>query len=167
MKFIDEVKVFVTGGNGGPGKVSWRREAHVPRGGPDGGDGGDGGAVIFVAKQNLNTLMNLSMKPHLKATNGLIGGENNKTGADGENLYVNIPVGTQVFFNDELVADLPEVNCRWVAARGGKGGKGNTFFKSSSNQAPTHAQKGVSGETREFKLVLKSINSVKNQVLHM
>ncbi len=160
MKFVDEVKVRIRGGNGGPGKVNWRREAHVPKGGPDGGDGGDGGAVIFVAKKNLNTLIDLAMRPDQKAKNGETGAENNKTGADGDSLYVNIPAGTQVYYKDELVADLSQDECMWVAARGGKGGKGNSFFKNSHNQAPTHAQPGVKGEYREFTLVLKSIADV-------
>ena len=160
MKFIDEVKVRVRAGNGGPGKVNWRREAHVPKGGPDGGDGGNGGAVIFIAKKNLNTLIDLAMRPDIKAKNGASGAENNKTGADGENQYINIPAGTQVFFNDKLVADLKESESRWIAARGGKGGKGNAFFKNARNQTPTHAQPGVKGEYREFKLVLKSIADV-------
>lgn len=160
MKFIDEVKVFVKAGDGGPGRISWRKEAHVPRGGPDGGDGGSGGAIIFVADAGLNTLIDLAMNPHMRAENGQSGSDNNKTGADGESRYFSVPAGTQVYYQDKLVADLSEPNCRWVAARGGKGGRGNTFFKSSKNQAPQQAQAGIPGEEREFKLVLKSIADV-------
>ena len=160
MKFVDEVKVFVSAGNGGPGCISWRREAHVPRGGPDGGDGGNGGAIIFSADENLNTLIDVAMSPHIRAEDGKSGGENNKTGADGTSTVITIPAGTQVFYNDQIVADMSEANCKWVAARGGKGGKGNTFFKSSKNQAPQSAQAGIPGDTREYKLVLKSIADV-------
>lgn len=160
MRFIDEVKIFVKAGDGGPGRISWRKEAHVPRGGPDGGDGGDGGAVIFVSDSNLNTLIDLSMNPHIKAENGKSGADNNKAGASGESKYINVPAGTQVFYQDKLVADLSEPSCRWIAARGGKGGRGNTFFKSSKNQSPQSAQAGIPGEYREFKLVLKSIADI-------
>lgn len=160
MRFIDEVKIFVKAGDGGAGRVSWRKEAHVPKGGPDGGDGGDGGAVIFITDPNLNTLIDLSMSPHIRAHDGETGSDNNKTGAAGESKYIYIPAGTQVFYQDKLVADLAEPNCRWIAARGGKGGRGNTYFKSSKNRAPSNAQAGIPGENREFKLVLKSIADV-------
>lgn len=160
MRFIDEVKIFIKAGDGGSGRVSWRKEAHVPRGGPDGGDGGDGGAVIFISDPSLNTLIDLAMNPHIRAEDGKVGSDNNKTGAAGESIFIKVPAGTQVYFQDKLVADLSEPNCKWIAARGGKGGRGNTYFKSPKNQAPQNAQAGIPGENREFKLVLKSIADV-------
>lgn len=160
MKFIDEVSVKVHGGDGGRGAISFRREAHVPRGGPDGGDGGNGGAVIFVAKNNLNTLVDFAMNPSLIAKSGSPGAENQKTGANGTNLECPVPLGTQVFFEDALVADLSEEGARWIAARGGKGGKGNTHYKSASNQTPDYAQSGIAGDARTLTLVLKSIADV-------
>lgn len=160
MQFIDEVTIHVRGGSGGSGSLHWKRAKFVPQGGPDGGDGGKGGAVILQAVNNLNTLVDLMYQPHIWADDGLSGGENLKTGADGSNKIVSVPVGTQVYYNDTLVADLSKVGSRWVAARGGIGGKGNAFFKSSTNQAPEHAQPGVKGEERTFRLLLKSIADV-------
>ena len=160
MKFLDEVKVSVTAGDGGSGASSFRREAHVPRGGPDGGNGGKGGAVIFTTDPGSNTLLEFSFNPLLKAQHGSPGDSNNCTGADGEDLYVRMPQGTQVFFDGDLVADLADINSVWVAARGGNGGKGNTFFKSATNQSPEKAQKGQKGEAFEFTLVLKSIADI-------
>ncbi|HMP48060.1 MAG TPA: GTPase ObgE [Oligoflexia bacterium] len=160
MHFIDEVTVHVRGGSGGSGLLHWKRAKFVPRGGPDGGDGGNGGAVIFEAVNNLNTLVDLAYSPHLFAEDGSPGGENLKTGKDGNNLHVRIPAGTQVFFNDKMVADLGKSGSRWIAARGGKGGKGNAYFKSSTNQAPEYAQSGISGEERTYRLVLKSVADI-------
>lgn len=160
MQFIDEATIYVRGGSGGAGSVHWRREKFIPQGGPDGGDGGSGGAVILVADPNLNTLVDLSFAPHLFAEDGEPGGENQKTGADGPNKEVKVPVGTQVFFNEKLVADLSKAGAKWIAARGGRGGKGNTHFKSASNQAPDYSQPGVKGEERTFNLILKSIADV-------
>jgi GTP-binding protein len=160
MKFIDEVTVYVKGGDGGAGLVHWRREKFIPQGGPDGGDGGDGGAIILVADNNLNTLIDLSFSPHIKAEDGMMGDENNRTGKSGDYKEVSVPVGTQVFFEERLVADLSAHGMRWIAARGGKGGKGNTYFKSSTRQAPDFAQSGVKGEERTFHLVLKSVADI-------
>lgn len=160
MKFIDETRVSVSAGSGGNGAVSWRREAHVPMGGPDGGDGGNGGAVIFVAEPGLNTLLDLSFNPLIRAENGTPGGPREQTGRGGRDAVVAVPVGTQVYFEDQLVADLAVAGARWVAARGGRGGKGNAFFKSATNRAPRFAQAGQLGESFEFKLVLKSVADV-------
>jgi len=157
MHFIDEVTVHVRAGSGGAGLLHWKRAKFVPQGGPDGGDGGTGGAVIFEAVQNLNTLVDLSFSPHLYAEDGQPGGENLKTGSDGKPLKVRVPVGTQVFYDEKLIADLAKPGSRWVAARGGRGGKGNAFFKSATNQAPEHAQGGVAGEERSYRLILKSV----------
>lgn len=140
--------------------MSFRREAHVPRGGPDGGDGGDGGAVIFVATNNLNTLVDYSLNSSRIAKNGVPGSENQKHGANGKSIECMVPTGTQVFYNDIVVADLSVDGARWIAARGGKGGKGNVHYKSASNQVPQYAQKGIEGDSRKLKLVLKSIADV-------
>lgn len=160
MYFLDEVTVKVKGGDGGAGAVTWRREMYVPRGGPDGGDGGNGGAVIFVTEPGLNTLIDFSFNPHLRAEAGKGGESNQKTGRNGEDLVCKVPVGTQVFYGERLVADLARVGARWIAARGGRGGKGNAFFRSATNQAPEHAQPGQPGEERSFRLILKSVADV-------
>ena len=160
MRFIDEVTLEVIGGNGGDGRVHWRREKYAPRGGPDGGDAGNGGAVIFVADENLNTLLEFSYQPKLKAEDGEAGGENQKNGKAGKDLICKIPVGSQFFYQDKLVADLSVPGARWVGARGGRGGKGNAFFKSSTNQSPDYAQPGQPGEHFTFKVVLKSVADV-------
>jgi len=160
MRFIDEVTVYVKGGDGGKGLRSWLRAKFLPMGGPDGGDGGDGGAVIFEAKRNLNTLIDLSFNPHIRAENGGDGGQNQMAGKDGENLICAVPVGCQVYWKERLIADLNQDQARWVAARGGKGGKGNAFFKTSTNQAPDYAQPGQRGDEFEFRLVLKSVADI-------
>ncbi len=160
MKFIDEVKVFVYGGAGGAGATSWRREKYLPKGGPNGGNGGAGGAVIFKAVRNKNTLIDLSFNPIIKAKNGAPGGSGLKDGANGKDALVQVPVGTQVFYNEKIVADLNTENAHWVAARGGRGGKGNNFFKSSTLQAPDFSQTGEPGEEFSFKLVLKSVADI-------
>ena len=157
MKFIDEATIFVKAGDGGSGIVHWRREKFLPTGGPDGGDGGNGGAVIFEADQNLNTLVDYTYNPHIVGHNGEPGAENQKSGKAGENIVLKIPVGTQVFFDNKLVADLSAPLMRWIVARGGRGGKGNTHFKKATKQAPDFAQPGIAGEERTFRLVLKSV----------
>lgn len=160
MRFIDEAKVKVIGGKGGAGFVGWRREAHVPRGGPDGGDGGNGGAVVFVAEPGLNTLLDFHYNPLLRAEDGQGGGIKQLSGRNGQDLIIKVPVGTQVFKEEKLIADLALPQACWIAARGGHGGKGNMFFKSSTNQAPDYAQEGQQGEEFSFKLVLKSVADV-------
>lgn len=160
MRFRDEVTVRVSAGDGGDGSVHWRREKYVPRGGPDGGDGGNGGAVIFVASPSENTLSELAYNPHIRAEAGEPGGGSKSQGRSGLDTEISVPVGTQVFFREQVVADLSSAGARWVAARGGRGGKGNAFFKSSTNPAPTHAQPGRAGETFEFQLILKSVADI-------
>ena len=160
MRFVDEVRIQVVGGHGGSGAVSWRREKYVPRGGPDGGDGGDGGAVLLVAADNINTLIDFSFSPLLRAPNGEAGGSQGCTGRSGDQVVRRVPVGTQVFYRDELVADLSVPGACWVAARGGKGGRGNAFFCSPTRQAPDFATSGLPGDAYELRLVLKSVADV-------
>lgn len=160
MKFIDEVKIAVNGGKGGDGAISFRREKFVPQGGPDGGNGGAGGAVIFQSTASLNTLIDLYFNNIIRGNDGDKGLGTGKDGRKGEDVIIEVPAGTQVFYNDKLVADLAKSNQRWIAARGGLGGKGNTYFKSSTNQAPDYAHVGGSGEKFEFRLVLKSVADV-------
>lgn len=160
MRFIDEARVRVSSGKGGDGWIHFRREKFVPRGGPDGGDGGNGGAVIFVTDTGLNTLVDFAFKPLLIAEDGSPGDENGMTGADGADYFVRVPVGTQVFFGEKLVADINAPGARWVAAKGGRGGKGNFFFRTPTEQAPSFAQRGQPGEEYELTLILKSVADV-------
>ena len=160
MKFVDEVSISAVAGKGGDGAISWRREKYLPRGGPDGGDGGDGGSVIFRSVSSVNTLIDYAFRPLLKAGIGENGGANNRHGKNGKDLECRVPVGTQIFFRGELVADLGEVDALWVACRGGHGGKGNTYYKSSTNQTPDYAQRGQEAEEFEFTLSLKSVADV-------
>ncbi len=157
MRFIDEAKIKIAAGHGGPGCVSFRREKSIPRGGPDGGDGGKGGHVSFVATNQLGTLQDLRFRREYQAENGRHGSGKNKAGRDGESIEVKIPVGTLIkdLETDEILFDFTEDGQRWVAARGGRGGKGNTHFATATFQAPKFAQPGEDGEKRELKLELK------------
>ncbi len=159
MKFIDEVNITVGSGKGGPGCVSFRRESKVPRGGPDGGDGGRGGHVIFRVSPNINTLLNFKYKQKFMAKNGQPGRGSQQSGLDGEDIILEVPTGTVVLdeFN-EVIIDLKEGD--FVFLEGGQGGKGNTFYKSSTNQAPQVAQHGIPGESCKVKLELKLIADV-------
>jgi GTP-binding protein len=157
MRFIDEAKIRIAGGHGGPGCVSFRRETFIPRGGPDGGDGGDGGGVIFVASDQLTTLQDFRFKRAYQAPNGQPGGGANKAGRDGEDVNVRVPVGTIIrdAETNEVLVDFMEDGQEWVACKGGRGGKGNTHFTTSTHQAPKFAQPGEDGESREITLELK------------
>ncbi|HCY55784.1 MAG TPA: GTPase ObgE [Oceanicaulis sp.] len=159
MKFLDQVKVFIASGYGGPGCVSFRREKYVEFGGPDGGDGGKGGDVWAEAVDGLNTLIDYRYKQHFKAQRGINGAGANRTGADGEDVVLKVPVGTQILDenNEEVLADLTEAGMKVLLARGGRGGKGNAHFKTSRQQAPRHAQPGEEGEERWLWLRLKLI----------
>jgi GTPase len=159
MKFLDQVKVFVRSGHGGAGCVSFRREKYVEYGGPNGGDGGKGGDVWVEAVEGLNTLIDYRYQQHFKAERGIHGMGSNRTGADGGDVVLKVPVGTQVLDedNDEVLADLTEAGQRVLLARGGRGGKGNAHFKTSVNQAPRKAQPGEDGEERWVWLRLKLI----------
>ena len=162
MKFLDQVKIFVKAGDGGSGSPSFRREKFIEFGGPDGGDGGKGGSIILVSERNLNTLIDFRYQQHFKAERGRDGSGKNKTGRGGEDLYLKVPVGTQVFEEDNktLIFDFKEENEKFVAAIGGKGGFGNTRFKSSTNRAPKKFTKGAVGEEFWIYLQLKTIADI-------
>ena len=160
MKFVDQASVQVYAGAGGAGSMHMRREKFVPKGGPDGGNGGKGGNVIFKASETLNTLIDYNYAPIIKAGYGTSGDVNLMTGADGSDKICLLPIGTQVFFGDKLVADLSKPGAIWLAAKGGRGGKGNAHFKNSQRQAPDFAQSGEPGEAFEFRLELKSVADV-------
>ncbi len=162
MKFLDQVKIYIKAGNGGSGSPSFRREKFIEFGGPDGGDGGKGGSIILKSERNLNTLIDYRYQQHFKAQKGEDGKGKNQTGKGGNNLYLKIPVGTQVFEEDNktLIYDFKKENEEFVAASGGKGGIGNTRFKSSTNRAPKKFTKGSSGEEFWLWLQLKTIADI-------
>ena len=162
MKFVDEATIRVQAGNGGHGCLSFRREKYVERGGPDGGDGGRGGSVYLVAEESLNTLADFRVARKFKAETGESGAGRNKTGRSGEDLDVRVPCGTVVHDIDtgELIADLTEAGQRQMVAEGGRGGLGNTRFKSSTNRAPRRTTNGTPGEGRHLKLELKVLADV-------
>jgi len=162
MKFLDQVKIYIKAGNGGDGSPSFRREKFIEYGGPDGGDGGKGGSVILKAEQNLNTLIDYRYQQHHKAQRGDNGAGQNKTGKGGENLILKVPLGTQVFEEDNktLIFDFIKIGEEFVAAAGGKGGLGNTRFKSSTNRAPRKFTKGTAGEEFTIWLQLKTIADI-------
>src|SRR3990170_4622456 len=147
MQFLDQAKVYVRAGDGGNGAVSFRREKYIEFGGPDGGDGGRGGDVIMECVANLNTLLDYRYKQHFKAKKGGHGKGQNRTGAKGADVVLKLPPGTQIIDEDgaTLIADLTKPGDRIVLLRGGNGGFGNTHFKSSTNQAPRHANPGIIG----------------------
>ena len=162
MKFLDQVKIFVKAGDGGSGSPSFRREKYIEYGGPDGGDGGKGGSVILTAERNLNTLIDYRYQQHFKAERGGNGAGKNKTGRSGETLFLKVPIGTQVFEEDNktLIYDFKQENEEFVVAIGGKGGFGNTRFKSSTNRAPKKFTKGRKGEEFWIWLQLKTIADI-------
>lgn len=159
---FDESKIYVRSGDGGDGLVAFRREKYIPRGGPAGGDGGNGGDVILRVNPKLSTLIYFQKKVHFKARPGERGGSSNKTGASADTLYIDVPPGTIVRDADSnvLLADLVNPDDQLIVAKGGRGGKGNARFASSSNQAPRVAEKGAPGEERWLKLELKLIADV-------
>lgn len=167
MKFIDEAVIEVKAGNGGAGSRHFRREKYVPMGGPDGGNGGKGGSIILRADANVHTLLDLKFKPIWQAKHGEAGSGGRKDGRSGEDIIIKVPVGTQVFQYDqeeravgELVVDLESADGECVIAKGGRGGRGNCFFKSATNQAPDYAQPGEEGEVGAFRLSLKLVADV-------
>jgi GTP-binding protein len=160
--FLDRVTIFVKAGNGGDGAATFRREAHVPRGGPDGGDGGRGGSIHLRVDAGQTTLRDFRYKHHFKATPGGRGERARRHGAAGEDLTLDVPPGTAIFDDEtgELLADLVAVGQSAQIARGGRGGLGNTHFKTSTHQAPKHAQKGEPGEERRLRLELRLIADI-------
>ena len=162
MKFLDQIKIHVKAGNGGDGSPSFRREKFIEFGGPDGGDGGKGGSVILKSERNLNTLIDYRYQQHHKAKRGENGMGQNRTGKSGEDLILKVPIGTQVFEEDNktLVYDFTKLKEKFVAAAGGKGGLGNTRFKSSTNRAPRKFTKGIYGEEFTIWLQLKTIADI-------
>jgi GTP-binding protein len=162
MHFVDEAKVYVKAGDGGDGCVGFRREAHVPRGGPDGGDGGDGASVIFVVDPKRSTLLDYKYRQHLRGEAGQKGLGAKKTGRRGKDLLVPVPLGTLVYEEGESepLADLATPEARYVVARGGHGGRGNACFATPTNQAPRHAEPGTPGQERTIRLVLKLLADV-------
>ncbi len=159
MKFLDQAKVFIRSGDGGAGSVSFRREKFIEFGGPDGGDGGRGGDVWVDCADGLNTLIDYRYQQHFKAQTGVHGMGRNRAGAKGADVTLRVPVGTQIFDedNETLIADLTSVGQRVLLAKGGNGGFGNAHFKTSTNQAPRRANPGLEGEERWIWLRLKLI----------
>ena len=162
MKFVDQAIISVSGGNGGPGAVSFRREKFVPLGGPDGGDGGRGGSIILIGDENISTLYDVRYQKHIEAENGQNGMGQKKYGRGGEDKLVHVPVGTLVYDHDtsELLVDIVAHGQKFVVAKGGLGGRGNVKFKNSVNKAPRYAQDGLPGETRKIRLELKLMADV-------
>jgi GTP-binding protein len=160
--FIDQAQIWVKAGDGGHGCVSFRREKFIPKGGPDGGDGGRGGNVYFQAVENLDTLLDFAGKHHWQAQKGRPGSGNNKHGADGEDLIINVPPGTLIYDTelDLLLKDLNEVAMKVRVCRGGRGGKGNKAFATPTNQTPRNAEPGKKGQERNIRLELKLIADV-------
>ena len=163
--FVDEAQITVSSGNGGNGCVGYRREKFVAFGGPDGGNGGRGGDIVLVADRNENTLLSFRARRTFKAKNGGRGEGSQRTGADGADVIVRVPIGTMVLPAEALedaepLADLSEDGQQFVAARGGRGGKGNAHFKTSTRQTPDFAQDGAAGETHELRLSLKLLADV-------
>ena len=159
MKFLDQAKIYTRSGHGGPGAISFRREAHVPLGGPDGGNGGRGGDIVAMAVNGLNTLIDYRYQQHFKAESGRPGAGRDRSGASGKDVIMRLPIGTQVLSDDQqtVLADLTYEGQTIILAKGGTGGKGNAFFKSSTNRAPRKSQPGEEGQEMWVWLRLKLI----------
>ena len=162
MKFLDQAKIYIKAGDGGSGSASFRREKFIEYGGPDGGDGGDGGSIIIESDRNLNTLIDFRYAQHFKATHGKPGSKRNKTGANGKDLVLKVPTGTQIYEEDNntLIYDFVKNKEKYLVASGGKGGLGNVRFKSSTNRAPKKKTKGKIGEEFWIWLQLKVIADI-------
>ena len=162
MKFLDQVKIYIKAGDGGSGSASFRREKFIEFGGPDGGDGGDGGSVILIAEANLNTLIDYRFQQHFKAGRGQNGMGKKKTGKAGKDLILKVPIGTQIFEEDNntLIEDLKKIGQKIIIAKGGGKGLGNVRFKSSTNRAPRKKTNGSKGENFWIWLQLKVIADV-------
>ena len=162
MKFLDEAKIHLKAGDGGSGCVSFRREKYIEFGGPDGGDGGCGGNIVFKAVSNLNTLIDFRYKQHFKAQRGKDGSGKNRTGASGEDLIIEVPVGTVILSEDKrlVIKDFTKELDSFILIHGGMGGRGNARFKSSTNQAPRKFDTGIEGEDKWIWLRLKLIADI-------
>tara|TARA_B100000900_G_scaffold158940_1_gene135070 strand:- start:46 stop:1029 length:984 start_codon:yes stop_codon:yes gene_type:complete len=162
MKFLDQAKIYIKAGNGGSGSASFRREKFIEYGGPDGGDGGDGGSIIVESDRNLNTLIDFRYAQHFKAQHGKPGSKRNRTGANGKDLVLKVPVGTQIYEEDNntLIYDFTKNKEKYLVASGGKGGLGNVRFKSSTNRAPKKKTNGKIGEEFWIWLQLKVIADI-------
>ena len=160
MQFVDEARLVVRAGRGGDGSVSFNREKYKPRGGPDGGRGGDGGSVIFRATEDLQTLEPYAHRNLAIAERGRHGSGNNRAGQKGDDVIIEVPVGTLVYDNDDVLADLSEPGQEFVVAEGGSGGRGNGSFATSTRQAPAFREKGLPGEEREVRLELRVLSDV-------
>jgi len=158
--FVDEAQIHVKAGDGGAGSVSFRRESHVPRGGPDGGDGGDGGDVWLVADHNVSSLLGFRDHPHRRATNGTHGSGGGRHGRRGDDVVVPVPPGTVVRSEGGVLADLTNTGDRWLAARGGQGGRGNIRFLTNARRAPSFAEQGEVGEEAYYDIELKLMADV-------
>jgi len=160
--FIDKVKIYIKAGDGGDGKISFRREKYIPNGGPDGGDGGNGGSVIFIADSSMRTLMDFRYKRKHIAESGQTGGAKNCYGKSGDNLYIKVPVGTVIIDGESkrALGDLRHEDQELMVAKGGRGGKGNAQFATSTRQTPRFAQPGEKGEEMEIEMELKLIADV-------
>lgn len=162
MKFLDEAKIYLSSGKGGAGAVSFRREKYIPRGGPDGGNGGRGGHIIFQTNPNLNTLIDFRYKQHFKAQSGKHGMGRNKSGPRGEDMLIQIPIGTEIIDDQtgQVLMDFNHPEQSWQILTGGKGGRGNAMFATSVNQAPRNADPGLPGEEMWVRLRLKLLADV-------
>ena len=160
--FVDYIKVHIASGKGGQGSTHLRREKFVPKGGPDGGDGGRGGHIIFQGNKNLCTLFHLKFKRHFSAGHGGSGGKQTSTGADGEDIIVEVPLGTVIKDSETgaVLKEITENQEKFIAAKGGKGGMGNAHFKSATNQTPRYAQTGLPGEEKNLTLEMKILADV-------
>ena len=162
MKFLDQAKIYIKAGDGGSGSASFRREKFIEFGGPDGGDGGDGGSIVFISSKNLNTLIDFRYQQHFKAEKGQDGRGKKKTGKNGKDLILKVPIGTQIFEEDNntLIEDLTKSEQKMIIADGGKGGLGNVRFKSSTNRSPRRKTGGDKGESFCIWLQLKVIADI-------
>src|SRR4051794_23197911 len=162
MQFVDQARIYVRGGNGGNGAVAFRREKFVPKGGPSGGDGGDGASVVLVVDPGLSTLLDFRYRREYQAPAGQPGANKDRYGRAGEDLILRVPPGTQVYDEPSgaLLADLHAAGERFVVARGGKGGRGNIHFATSTDRAPRRSEPGTPGEERAVRLDLKLLADV-------
>ncbi|MGB9721314.1 MAG: GTPase ObgE [bacterium] len=160
MKFVDEATIYIEAGPGGNGCASFRREKFVPKGGPDGGDGGDGGSVYLIGEKNLQTLYDLQIRPHYKAEPGMHGKGKGMNGRSGADKYIYVPLGIEAYKDGKFIGEILQHKQTLLVAKGGKGGRGNRHFVTSTNQTPRFAEQGQSGEKCKLKIILKLISHI-------